>query len=82
MDAAPQAEFRYQPKRCAFLRQVVWAIKTPQADGSWHIVNCLDKDEGCFSLECAFTTPCGEWPFQESRVEQPRAESRPLGSAA
>lgn len=64
-------EFRYQPKYCAFLRKVVWAILTPQADGTWRIVNCLDKDEPCFGLDCAFTADQGEWPYKASPAERP-----------
>ena len=64
-------EFRYQPKFCAFLRRTVWAIVTKQSDGSWRIVNCLDKDESCFHLDCAFTTDQGEWPYKASPAEQP-----------
>jgi hypothetical protein len=66
MGAEPRVEFRYQPRYCTFLRKHVWAIATKQADGTWRIVNCLDKDEGCFSLECAFTTDCGQWPYREA----------------
>ena len=64
-------EFHYQPRYCAFLRKVVWAIATKQSDGSWRIVNCLDKDEPCFSLDCAFTTDQGEWPYKPTPAEQP-----------
>ena len=59
-----EAEFRYQPRRCSFLNKLAWAIMTRQADGSWRVVNCLDKDEPCFSLDCAFTTDNGEWPYK------------------
>ncbi len=62
--AVKNIEFRYEPKVCKFLGQHVWAIRTQQADGSWRVVNCLDKDEGCFSLKCAFTTDHGEWPYK------------------
>ena len=74
METASNTEFRYQPKYCAFLRKVVWAITTPRADGSWRIVNCLDKDEGCLSLQCAFTAEQGEWPYKSSLSEQPAVE--------
>ena len=73
METVSSTEFRYQPKRCALLRKIVWAITTPQADGSRRIVNCLDKDEGCFSLKCAFTAEQGEWPYKRSPAEQPEA---------
>ena len=56
---------RYAPKHCTFLGKVVWAIATQQSDGSWRVVNCLDKDEPCFSLDCVFTTDQGEWPYRE-----------------
>lgn len=62
--AAP-IEFRYEPRYCTFLKQHVWAICTQQPDGCWRIVNCLDKDEPCFSLTCAFTTSGGTWPYAE-----------------
>ena len=68
-----KTEFRYQPKFCTLLRKHVWAIMTKQADGSWRVVNCLDKDEGCFSLECAFTTDHGEWPYTMSPIAEPHA---------
>ena len=58
-----KTDVRYQPTFCTLLRKHVWAIMTKQADGSWRAVNCLDKDEDCFSLECAFTSDHGEWPY-------------------
>ena len=63
MSTKPTPEFRYEPKHCSFFCKPVWAIRTQQADGSWKIVNCLDKDESCFGVDCAFTTSGGEWPF-------------------
>ena len=60
---------RYQPVCCAFLRKPVWAIVTFQPDGSWQIVNCLDKDVPCYSLNCAFTTSNGQWPYQASTAD-------------
>jgi hypothetical protein len=63
MDAPPRVECRYHPVHCRLLNQPVWAIMTKQPDGSWRIVNCLDKAEGCFRLPCAFTTDAGEWPY-------------------
>ena len=62
--AKPGMEFRYQPRHCALLGKVVWAILTKQEDGGWRIVNCLDKDAACFGLNCAFTTDQGEWPYR------------------
>lgn len=70
MTTEPRVEFRYQPTYCAILRKNVWAIMTRQPDGAWRIVNCLDKDEGCFHLDCAFTTDQGEWPYQASSADQ------------
>ena len=63
MGTQTRAECRYEPKFCKFLARHVWAILTLQADGTWRTVNCLDKDEACFNLECAFTTDHGEWPY-------------------
>ena len=60
---ATTREFRYEPRYCSFFCKHVWAIRTPQADGSWKIVNCLDKDESCFGVDCVFTTSGGEWPY-------------------
>ena len=65
-----RVEFRYQPTYCAILRKPVWAIMTRQPDGAWRIVNCLDKDEACFHLDCAFTTDQGEWPYKVSSADQ------------
>ena len=64
-----RTERRYQPRRCVFLNQQVWAILTRQPDGTWRVVNCLEKDETCFHLACAFTTDAGEWPYQVSPAE-------------
>lgn len=70
--ADTRAKIQYQPTYCAILRKHVWAIVMKQADGSWKIVNCLDKDEGCFSLDCAFTTDHGEWPYRVAGAEAPK----------
>ena len=70
MSDSGRIEFRYQPKHCALLGKTVWAIMTRQPDGSWRIVNCLDKDEACFSLSCAFTTDAGEWPYKTVPAER------------
>ncbi len=56
-------EVKYVARRCRLLHREVLAILTKQKDGSWRIVNCLDKDKGCFERPCAFTTDGGEWPF-------------------
>lgn len=69
-----RAELRYQPRYCTFLRQQVWAILTKQPKGTWRIVNCLDKDEPCFSLECAFTSDRGQWPYRLSSSEPPTGQ--------
>ena len=71
---ATTREFRYEPRYCSFFCKHVWAIRTPQADGSWKIVNCLDKDESCFGVDCVFTTSGGEWP---SLALSPQAPERP-----
>ena len=79
MASEPSVEFRYQPRYCTLLGKYVWAIRTRQApppknlvggqaDGTWRTVNCLDKDEDCFRIECAFTTDNGEWPYKESQA--------------
>ena len=72
MASETKVEFRYEPKFCKLLGKHVWAIRTQQADGSWKIVNCLDKDETCFGLDCAFTTDNGEWPYKASDDDLPR----------
>ena len=64
-------EFGYQPVRCVILKKTVWAIRTRQSDGSWRIVNCLDKDEDCFKLPCVFTIDAGEWPYPVSAKGEP-----------
>ena len=64
MKAEARVEFRYEPKYCKLLGKYVWTIRTQQADGTWRVVNCLDKDEGCFQLDCAFTTDNGQWPYK------------------
>ena len=70
MDGAARVEVRYQPHFCVFLKKEVWAILTQQADGGWRIVNCLDKEAGCFGLGCIFTTDQGEWPYHPSETTQ------------
>ena len=69
MNKATAVEFRYQPRYCALLGKYVWAIRTRQADGTWRIVNCLDKDGPCLSLDCAFTAEGGAWPYKEASRE-------------
>jgi hypothetical protein len=63
-----ELDVRYQLCRCQFFNEYVWAIRTKQPDGSWKIVNCLDKHEPCFSVPCAFTSDQGEWPFRAPRT--------------
>ena len=58
-------EVKYLPRHCPFVNREVWAILTRQPEGSWRIVNCLDKDHGCFQHACAFTTDGGAWPFED-----------------
>ena len=74
MGTETRVEFRYEPKFCTLLGKHVWAILTQQADGTWRIVNCLDKDETCFNLDCAFTTDNGAWPYRASTPETSKAE--------
>jgi len=68
-DQPQRPDVKYLAQSCPFLKKEVWAILTRQSDGSWKIVNCLDKDKGCFEHACAFTTDGGEWPFDMVRVE-------------
>ncbi|MBI2094364.1 MAG: hypothetical protein HYT88_06565 [Candidatus Omnitrophica bacterium] len=63
MDQRPQT--KYLPCYCPFLKREVWAITTRHMDGTWKIVNCLDKEAVCYQQDCAFTTDGGRWPFQE-----------------
>jgi len=60
-----QIDVRYEPRYCTFLKQHVWAIRTRQLDGTWRVVNCLDKDQPCYAMECAFTTSGGQWPYAD-----------------
>ena len=68
MVATDRPDVKYLPRHCPFLKQEVWAILTQQADGTWRIVNCLDKEKDCFRHPCAFTTDGGEWPFDAGIV--------------
>ena len=79
MDPVARPEIKYLPRHCAFLNRQVWAILTKQADGNWKIVNCLDKEGGCFALECLFTTDGGSWPFEAGETANGKASqaSRP-----
>jgi hypothetical protein len=62
-------DVKYLARYCPFLSREVWAILTKQAEGTWRIVNCLDKDRVCFGHNCAFTTDGGEWPFGQARIQ-------------
>lgn len=66
---------RYETKYCRFLRQDVWAILAQQPDGTWRVVNCLDKHARCFETDCVLTsdTDEGRWPF-EVAADSGRAE--------
>lgn len=64
MSTEPHVEFRYHPNYCTVMRKSVWAIVTRQPDGTWRIVNCLDKDDACFKCNCAFTVDHGQWPYE------------------
>jgi hypothetical protein len=65
MNSSPKAVFRYEPRRCEFFRKHVWAIRTRQANGTWRIVNCLDKEHACSGVDCCFAaaTGGGAWPY-------------------
>ena len=63
-------EITYLPRQCQLLKKEVWAIRARQPDGSWKIVNCLDKDRRCFHYKCALTTDQGEWPFEDIWIEE------------
>lgn len=60
---ADRPDVKYLPHPCTFLKRDVWAILSQRPDGSWQIVNCLDKDTACFDHPCRFVTDGGEWPF-------------------
>ena len=64
-------DVRYLSQRCPFLSKEVWAILARRADGSWKIVNCLDKHEPCFEHDCAFTVDGGQWPFEIGPADRP-----------
>ena len=68
---------KYLPRHCPFLNKEVWAIATKQADGSWGIVNCLDKHEPCFEHDCAFTVDGGAWPFGDAAVDESQLKEQP-----
>jgi hypothetical protein len=72
---AIDARTRYQPCRCKFFNEYVWAILTKQKDGSWKTVNCLDKHDACLNLPCTFTSTQGEWPY--SAATKQRASTPP-----
>ena len=65
-DGMSARNLKYLPQHCPFLKREVWAIVVKQADGSWQIVNCLDKDRICYDQGCAFTIDGGQWPFQDT----------------
>ena len=69
MGNSEKPEVKYLPRHCPFLNIEVWAILTKHSDGSWRIVNCLDKHEPCFKHNCAFTVDGGEWPFGDVTVD-------------
>jgi hypothetical protein len=75
MSEQTEVEFRYQPRYCTLLGKYVWAIRTRQPDGTWRVVNCLDKDEACFHLDCAFTTDHGQWPYKAVSPEISQANN-------
>ena len=76
-DQPERPDMKYLPKLCPFFKKEVWAILTKQADGSWKIVNCLDKHEPCFKHDCAFTVDGGEWPFDNVTVNDSQLKEKP-----
>jgi hypothetical protein len=76
-DQPKRPDVTYLPRHCPFLKQDVRAIVTKQADGTWRIVNCLDKHEPCFEHHCAFTVDGGEWPFGDVAVDKPQFTDQP-----
>ena len=70
-------DVKYLPRRCPFLNREVWAILLRQSDGTWRIVNCLDKDQPCFTYHCAFTVHGGEWPFGDVTVDDAQLKAQP-----
>jgi hypothetical protein len=68
------------------LRKDVWAILTQQADGGWRVVNCLDKHDACFRLDCAFTDDQGTWPYKAAAADpvsdKRTTRYRPSGAAS
>ena len=65
-DPPERPDVKHLPRDCPFLNKEVWAILTKQTDGTWRIVNCLDKHERCFEHACAFTVDGGAWPFDDA----------------
>jgi hypothetical protein len=76
-DQPERPDMTYLPRDCPFLKKEVWAIVTKQADGTWRIVNCLDKHEPCFKHNCAFTVDGGEWPFGDVTVDKQQLKDKP-----
>ncbi len=77
MGDSEKPEVKYLTRHCPFVKQEVWAILTKQSDGTWEIVNCLDKDKICFQCDCAFTVDGGEWPFADAAIDDSRLKDRP-----
>ncbi|MBI4598559.1 MAG: hypothetical protein HY737_09200 [Candidatus Omnitrophica bacterium] len=73
MARAKTVECQYAPKMCALLGKEVWAIMTRPPGGTWRIVNCLEKEEACGVLPCAFTTADGGWPYTNPIPTEQRA---------
>ena len=65
------------PQGCSLLKKEVWAIVTKPSDGTWRIVNCLDKYQPCFEHNCAFTVNGGEWPFGDVIVDKRQLKDKP-----
>ena len=65
-------DIKYLACDCPFVKREVWAILTQQTDGTWKVVNCLDKENACDQYGCAFTTHGGRWPFDVILVPKDR----------
>ena len=76
-DQPERPDAKYLPRHCPFLNKEVWAILIQQTDGTWKIVNCLDKDERRFEHHCAFTVDGGAWPFVDMRVDASQLKEQP-----
>ena len=77
MNRVERRDVKYLSQHCPFFKKEVWAILVQQADGTWRIVNCLDKHEPCFKHDCVFTVDGGEWPFDNVMVDDSQLRRKP-----